>query len=62
MILYFSFWGSNNTWLCNDSQIGLPGKFSLIYEALFKPEPLVSVPGPNLAENRPKQTKIKSMF
>jgi hypothetical protein len=35
-------------------EVGLPILFSVIDGALFKPGPLVTVPGPTLAENRPQ--------
>ncbi len=38
-------------------RIDLPGKFSLIYVALFKPGPLGRFLGPTFAENRPETEK-----
>ncbi len=38
----------------NALRIGLPGSCWLIYAAFLELEPLATVPGPTLAENRPK--------
>ncbi len=58
-VLHVSFWGSNRNSSRNGFRTRLPGYTWSIYGAFFKPGPLVTVPGPTLAENRPKtETKI----
>ncbi len=53
-ILDFSFEGSYGKWSRNGLRIDLPGSCWLIYAPFFEPEPLITVPGPTLAGNRPK--------
>ncbi len=62
MILDFVFWGSNRKWSRNGLRIGLPGKRSLIYEAVLEPEPFVKVPGLTLVEKRSKIDQNQNQY
>ncbi len=45
----------------DDLRLDLQGYCWLIYVPLFKPEPLVTVPGKTLAENRSETSQIKHL-